>query len=280
VEAQSRSTSNEKDNTKMNNRIRMILTGALLSTAAATARASVPDAPEFGMMGGAAGQVLRVNVMAVDSALPSFVTIVFQDVLGRQVGPAPKSIFLRAGQADSLDLNFSLIGKGRVSARPVVKYLEGSGRAMFTAEYYDQFLGRTVAGSFGGDKFGLPGAVQFGPIGLAHGQIMRLQLGAAAHGGGGGAGLDADVGCVALTGFRRSSGEVVEPYVRMVLSPGQWTSLELSGSKLVRPGQHEDFLPAVQMDPGSPGCVANVQVYDSGSGWTNVYVPGSTGINF
>jgi hypothetical protein len=55
----------------------------------------VPDTPELGPIGRASGQVLRVNVTAAEPETPAYVTVFFQDLLGRQVGPVPKPIVVR-----------------------------------------------------------------------------------------------------------------------------------------------------------------------------------------
>jgi hypothetical protein len=232
----------------------LLSAGLLLGAMAGTASASVPDAPEYGPIGGGEGQVLRVNVMAIDPELPVFVSVVFEDLFGRQVGPAAKLMVLRQGQADTLSLNFSSVGKGRTYVRPVVKYLEGSGKAMITTEMYDRLLGRTTAGNFVGNRFGLAGSVQFGPIGLAYGQLMRMWVSEAG---------DPNARCLVSIGFRTRDGAVVDPNVitgrvidpnditggiidpnfRVSLAPGQSAYVELNGSKLLRVGQHGTFLP-------------------------------------
>jgi hypothetical protein len=115
----------------------------------------VPD-PIFPLQGVAWGQVLRLNLVAVNpeplrgvlcSALLSFV-----DQLGHLLAvPAPKLVNLSLGQADFLDVaGARLVAQfgQRAELRPVVTITPGAaapGGCAATAEVYDQFSGRTWA---------------------------------------------------------------------------------------------------------------------------------------
>jgi hypothetical protein len=245
---------------------------------AGAAQASVPDAPELGPIGGAAGQVLRVSVTATDPDAAAVVVVVFEDLLGRQVGPAPTPIVVRAGQSKAVEFDFGIFKKGRNYVRPIVKYLEGSGRAGIAAQLYDRYLGRTITGHFVDNRFGLPGSVRFAPIGATFGQTMRLAVGAIIDPNvviDPNDIIDPNVRCDASIGFLSADGAAVHDQVRVGLEPGQWTFVDLNATKLLRFGERQDFIPAVQMDADLNGCVANVQVFDQSSGWTTVLVLGS-----
>jgi hypothetical protein len=243
----------------------------------ASAQASVPDAPELGPIGGAAGQVLRVTVTALDPERPVLVTVVFQDLLGRRVGPPPQLIVVRTGESKAVDLDFGIFRKGHGYVRPVLKYSEGSAPARFAAQLYDRYLGRTTTGHFADNRFGLRGSVHFAPIGLTYGETMRLAVGAIIdpndvidpNGI-----VDPNDRCVASIGFLNAAGAAVDDAVRADLDPGRWTFVDLDATTLLQFGEHQDFIPAVQAETTSAACVANVQVFDQSSGWTTILVLG------
>jgi hypothetical protein len=109
--------------------------------------AAFPPDPIFGLQGVAWGQVLRLNVTAFPPS-PCVAQLSFVDRSGNPVGPAPKSVNLRPGQADHLDIaGNSLVPQlgQRAELRPVIAIASGAAASQCaaTAEVYDSFNGRT-----------------------------------------------------------------------------------------------------------------------------------------
>ena len=107
--------------------------------------------PVFPLQGVAWGQVLRLNLVAVNPG-PCIAHLSFVDKLGNPAGPAPKMVNLSLGQADFLDVaGARLVAQfgQRAELRPVVTIVTTGAAAptvcAATAEVYDQFSGRTWA---------------------------------------------------------------------------------------------------------------------------------------
>jgi hypothetical protein len=105
--------------------------------------------PQFGMVGLAAGQVLRQNVVAYPPN-PCSAAIGFRNSNGQYPQPLPdKTVYLNPGQADFIDLPAGVLGLRfgqRAELQPAVALQpapNGSSSCKATAEVYDRFSGRT-----------------------------------------------------------------------------------------------------------------------------------------
>jgi hypothetical protein len=122
-------------------------------------------------------------------------------------------------------------------------------------------------------------AVDFGMIGLAESQTLRLSIiaypptpiyppGST---------------CSAQLGFANSSGGPVGPTKTVNLGPGQGEWLDLHGSTLALPfAGRAEVRPVVTLFPpqpvvgGASACLANAEILDSFSGFSLVLAPGAT----
>jgi len=111
--------------------------------------------PDFGMVGIALGQILRLNVVAFPPT-PCSATLGFRGSNGNTPQPVPdKTVTLNPGQADFLDISAASLGVQfghRVELRPVVTVLQTVSAASSapsvcsaSVEVYDPITGRTWA---------------------------------------------------------------------------------------------------------------------------------------
>ena len=148
-----------------------------------------PPVGDFGLMGGALGQTLRLNVMNPARAgdvlpLPCHVLVGFKGIRGATLGPV-QDLNLAPGQAAFVELNFnnhvSRFGE-RVQVHPAMAAVnDGSAvGCKASAEIYDQLTARTMAyaAQFIPDVIGAipPPIGDFGLLGAALGQTVRLNV--------------------------------------------------------------------------------------------------------
>ena len=122
-------------------------------------------------------------------------------------------------------------------------------------------------------------AVDFGMIGLAESQTLRLSIIAFPPQ----PGYPPGPTCIAQLGFANSSGGPVGPTKTVNLGPGQGDWLDLHGSTLALPfvGRAE-VRPVVTLYPPNPlvggasACLANAEILDSFNGFSLVLAPGAT----
>jgi hypothetical protein len=232
--------------------------------------------PQFGMVGLAAGQVLRLNVVAYPP-VPCSATIGFRNSNGQVPQPTPdKTLYLNPGQADFIDLPASALGiqfGGRREFQPVVTLSpqpEPDANAAPNAcaasvEVFDAFTGFSLVA----DPIPLPDlpnvAPQFGMAGIALGQVLRLNVVAYPP-----------VPCSATIGFLNSNGQAPQPNPdkTVYLNPGEAGFIDLPAGALgLQFGQRAEMQPVVTLQPapnGSSSCRATAEVYDrfSGRTWT------------
>ncbi len=240
--------------------------------ALAGAPASAAGNPQFGMVGVAAGQVMRLNVVAYPPS-PCMATIGFRNSNGQQPQPEPdKTVSLSPGQSDFIDLPASALGipfGARREFQPVVVLQPqpdpGAPNACgASVEVFDAFTGLSLVATPQPEP-GLPNvAPQFGMAGIALGQVLRLNVVA----------FPPDP-CSAVIGFLGANGQPQpEPDKTVYLNPGEAAFVDLSAGALgLAFGQRAELQPVVTLQPGANGssaCQATAEVWDrfSGRTWT------------
>jgi len=247
---------------------------------------NAPNAVNFGMIGLAPSQTLRLNINAwppVPVYLPSPICIAqlsFANSSGAPVGPA-KTVDLGVGQGDFLDLNGSALMANptpifppepvRVEVRPVVTMLPSSGggtpACIANAEILDTLSGFTLVLAPGTTTW--PPDPIFGLEAVAWGQVLRLNVVV----------YPPDPICMARLSFVDKSGNPAGPAPKTVnLSSGHADFLDVAGAQLVSQfGQRAELRPVVTILPGAAApsaCVATAEVYDQFSGrtwaWANL----------
>jgi hypothetical protein len=267
----------------------MLLTNASLKSLAGVALAFALSAPalysqssntpasavDFGMIGLAASQTLRLSIIAFPPTPiypPQPICIAqlgFANSSGGPVGPT-KTVNLGPGQGDFLDLNgnsLALPFGGRAEMLPVVTMLPAPGggtpACLANAEILDSFSGFSLVLA--------PGATAYPPDpifplqGVAWGQVLRLNLVAYPPT------PVAPASCSAQLSFVDKSGNPAGPAPKVVnLSQGHADFLDVTGVNLVaQPGQRAELRPVVTMLPGAASvCAATAEVYDPFSGRT------------
>jgi len=252
-------------------RVALIAVGALPLYPQEITLASSPT--QFGMIGLAAGQTLRLSVVAFPPtpvAPPCIAQLSFANSAGGAVGPG-KVVNLNPGQGDFLDLNanalVSQFGQ-RAEIRPVVTLLPspagGPSACQAASELFDNFSGFSLLLVPGTTAF--PPAPIFGLQGVALGQLLRLNVVA----------LPTNP-CMAQLSFVDKQGNPAGPAPKTVnLSAGQADHLDVSGASLVAQfGQRAEVRPAVAMLPGAAasGCAATAETYDPFAGRTWAWIP-------
>ena len=121
-------------------------------------------------------------------------------------------------------------------------------------------------------------AVDFGMIGLAESQTLRLSIIAFPP-----SPFVNPVPCIAQLGFANSSGGPVGLTKTVNLGPGQGDWLDLHGSTLALPfAGRAEVRPVVTLHSANPvvggasACLANAEILDSFSGFSLVLAPGAT----
>lgn len=226
-----------------------------------TMRGSALADPQFGMIGLAAGQTLRLNVVAYP-ANPCFATIGFLNANGvLPPNAALKQVSLGPGQADLVDLTAASVGMQagqRREYRPIVTLLpvnDSASQCAASVEILDTATGFSQ-GVFPPDPVALDLSPQFGMVGIGLGQVLRLNLVA----------WPPDP-CFATIGFLDVNGQVLQPGFKNVsLNPGQANFVEVTAGSLgIQLGQRIELQPVVTVTPGPNGssaCKASAEVFD------------------
>lgn len=244
---------------------------ALFGTQAASA-----GSPQFGMVGLAAGQVLRLNVVAYPPN-PCMATIGFRNANGQIPQPEPgKTVSLNPGESAFVDLPAVALGiqfGGRREFQPVVTLTPqpqpdanaAPNACGASVEVFDAITGLSLV-AVPMPEPDLPNvSLQFGMAGIALGQVLRLNLVAYPP-----------VPCSATIGFLNSNGQYPqpEPDKTVYLNPGEAAFIDLPAGALgLQFGQRAELQPVVALQPGANGssaCQATAEVYDrfSGRTWT------------
>jgi hypothetical protein len=248
-----------------------------LSTPALYSQVPSGSAVDFGMIGLAPSQTLRLSIIAFppDPVYPPepicIAQLGFANSSGGPVGPT-KTVNLGPGQGDSLGLKggtLALPFGGRAEVRPVVTLLPspggGASACLANAEILDSFSGFSLVLA--------PGAIAYPPIpifpllGVAWGQVLRLNLVAWPPN------PLAPAICIAQLSFVDKSGNPAGPAPKVVnLSEGHSDFLDVAGERLVAQfGQRAELRPVVTIAPNAAApsvCAATAEVYDRFSGRT------------
>jgi hypothetical protein len=218
--------------------------------------------PQFGMIGLAAGQTLRLNVVAWPPD-PCNAIIGFLNING--VAPpnsVAKTVSLIPGQAAFVDLTAASLGilfGQRREFQPVVTLTpvnDSPSRCAVSAEIIDTASGLSMV-AIPQPPLSMPNvSPQFGMAGIGLGQVLRLNVVA----------YPPDP-CFGSIGFRDSSGQVLLPGLKNVsLNPGSADFVDLTAASLgVQFGQRMELQPVVMVTPGPNGasaCQASAEVFE------------------
>jgi len=253
--------------------------------------------PNFGLVGLAFNQSLRINVVA-PATQPGFppspcaAALSFLDANGNPVGQS-RSVNLDPGQSAWLDLNANTVLKQfgqRVELRPVaITYPPDP--CVVSAEVFDNFtafstlvIPATPVVVPPGPNEIAPSPPNFGMQGLALGQVLRLSVVAYPP-----SPAYPPNPCVASLTFADRNGNAVGPATTVSLNPGQSASLDLNSSDVITNlgtssfalfGQRTEVRPVITLLPTPAGnaCQASVEVFDTFTGrtWSYAVAPGPT----
>jgi hypothetical protein len=233
------------------------------------------SAVDFGMIGLAESQTLRLSIIAFPLGPTCIAQLGFANSSGGPVGPT-KTVNLGPGQGDWLDLHGSTLAlpfAGRAEVRPVVTLsppnplVGGASACLANAEILDSFSGFSLVLAPGATVTAVPDPI-FPLQGVAWGQVLRLNLVAANP-------IPINPGpCIAKLSFVDKLGNPAGPAPKMVnLSLGQADFLDVAGARLVAQfGQRAELRPVVTIvttGAAAPAvCAATAEVYDQFSGRT------------
>ena len=260
---------------------------------AGTASAAQPPEPEFPILGGSFGQIMRVTV-AAGSQDACHAAIRFQ--IGDVAPPDPeRTLDLAPGEVGVADLALSRLAPRfgmRVEVRPRVDVL--AGRCSAAVETFELFTRRTTAylRLFTGlaqppepDRpvLSSPPDPDFPPIATASGQMLRLGVARTVSPPepevpGTINPPDPDKPCRGTLAFFDARGIQVGNSARIALLPNQFTFADFDprslgasapiGRMVLQPRLIADG------DGSVAGCHASVQLFDAATGWTTEVVAG------
>jgi len=244
-----------------------------------------PPSPDFGPIGGAEGQVLRLNVAGEPGSM-CIAELGFHDLMGNVVGPAGRTSGV-GRQVTSLDVGFATIGRGTGQQElvPAVRVLQGSGPCHASAEVYDAITLRTM-GWYPTDQFPTdqhPGAAdppsefptdqrptatmptdQRDPVGAASGQTVRLSIVGRQQTA---PGLRSMPACTGQIGIAAADGSVrVSKVVSLMAGQGTFLDAPMSWGMAVT---RQEFSPYADLAALDAWIIA-VEVFDTASAWTQV----------
>ncbi len=250
---------------------RLTVSMALLLLVAGGGSALAAD-PEFGMIGLANGQTLRLNVIAFPPD-PCVAQIGFLTRNGAQTQPDPgKTVDLAPGMSDFVDLDSASLNitlGQRIELQPIVRLLASTvpdtvSACTATVELFTTKSADTAV-TVSQPQRAVPNvAPLFGLVGIGVGQVLRLNVNA----------WPPDP-CVAQIGFLGANGAPQPlPDKTVDLAPGTGTFVDLGAGLLgLTPGERAELLPVVMMLPGPNGastCQADVELYIRRTGRTRI----------
>jgi hypothetical protein len=231
-----------------------------------------PVNPQFGMTGLAAGQTLRLNVVAFPPN-PCVATIGFLNRDG--VAPASnpsKTVSLAPGQSDFVDLTADALGilaGGRREFQPVVSVAQSSDPSVpnmcgASVEVFTSATGATQVATSAPETAVANVAPQFGMVAIALGQTLRLNVVA----------WPPDP-CVAVIGFLTATGAPSPIQNKVVsLDPNHADFIDLHADMLgLQAGERAELQPVVTLLPSASGlsaCQADVEVFATATGRTRI----------
>lgn len=221
-----------------------------------SAHALNPPEPNLPIVGGGSGQIIRLKAAAGDPAgLPCIGELGFRDKNGKPIGPS-KRVRLAPGEDATLDFNLASVVSRygeRVEARGVVQ--AESGKCGAALEVVEIWSGRAVARLAPQPRQSL--TFSRTGIGLAPGQTARLAIGSVDN---------PDLRCLAGATLSDAEGGVLAQMQKVFPLPGQTTFLEFTARRRM------ELLPAVKLLEQGRACVVTLQVFDTVSGWTQLFV--------
>ena len=243
------------------------------------------SAVDFGMIGLAESQTLRLSIIAyppqpIFASTPCIAQLGFANSSGGPVGTT-KTVNLAPGKGDWLDLHGSTLAlpfNGRAEVRPVVTLyppnplVGGASACLANAEILDSFSGFSLVLAPGAKVTVNPAPI-FPLQGVAWGQVLRLNLVAVNP-----IPITPSVSCSAQLSFVDKLGNPAGPAPKVVnLSLGQADFLDVAGARLVTQfGQRAELRPVVTIlttGAAAPAvCAATAEVYDQFSGRTWAWV--------
>jgi hypothetical protein len=264
------------------------------ASSGASPTSAVP--PNFGLVGLAFNQSLRINVVAPATQpgsppSPCVAALSFLDANGNPVGLS-RSVKPDPGQSASLDLNSNSVLKQfgqRIELRPIaITYPPNP--CIVSAEVFDNFTGFStlvIPSTFvlvtPGSSEVVPGPPNFGLQGIALGQVLRLNAVAYPPNP-----AYPPSPCMASLGFADRNGNPMGSVTTVNLSPGQSAALDLNSSTVITHlgtspfallGQRAEVRPVVTLLPASVGpnaCQVSAEVFDAFTGrtWSYAIPPG------
>jgi hypothetical protein len=232
---------------------------------------ALPVNPQFGMTGLAAGQTLRLNVVAYPPS-PCSATIGFLNHDGVLPASNPtKTVSLMPGQADFVDLTAESLGilSGRREFQAVVSVTQSPDPSVqnmcgASVELFNSATGATQLATPAPETAVANVAPQFGMVAIVLGQALRLNVVAFPPNP-----------CVAVIGFLTATGAPSPiPDKTVSLSPNQADFVDLHADLLgLQVGERADLQPVVTLLPSASGfsaCQADAEVFQPATGRTRV----------
>jgi hypothetical protein len=211
------------------------------------------------------GAIARLSVTVAGPITPPPGTPVeasigFADLNGNLIGQA-STVTLIAGQVQSVDLNTNLVVpvNGHADVRPQISTVPGAylPPLLATTEIFESAtgFGRVLTTTS-------TGGVQFGPQGLAGGQVMRVIASA----------FPPDP-CSATLSFSDRMGNPVGPSLTVNLKPGLSDPLNLDANVLgLQTGQRTEVQPIVTLaNTAGVACAVSSEVINKGNGQAGTY---------
>jgi hypothetical protein len=249
------------------------MTALLLSTG--TAKGGVEPEPFSPLLGGGAGQTLRITITGTGATCQA--TLGFRDAKGI---PIPddgrvRTVTLKEGESAFHELNFNPF-VNRLRLRYEVRAVVTQDPAVpsschWSAEIYDQFSKRTtlIYAPIPDDGLPVPDDGHLPPIGWAFGQTVRLGVVASPVPDDGRPAAP----CEGQAILHSATGAVLASK-ELKLASGQGDFLDLNMNGLVRFGErgiiNPCFMPVALGSAG--GCKVSIQVFDNLTGWTQAFL--------
>lgn len=242
----------------------LVIVGTL---GASAAHAQTPPVnPQFGMVGLAAGQTIRLNIVAFPPN-PCNAAIGFLNKNGNTPQPDPsKTVSLAPGQSDFVDLTAGALGiqpGGRREFQPVAILSDATSACGVTVEVFNSATGADLVAAPQPEPNAPGVAPQFGMIGITAGETLRLNVVAYPPNP-----------CVADIGFLNGAGLPAVQDTVVTLGPNQAGLLDLHAVTLgLQAGDRAELQPVVTLlasPTGTSTCQVDAEVFNPATGRTRV----------